>query len=345
MSLQANRKSQIANRKTAFTLIELLVVIGIIAVLISLLVPAVMSALRGGDKARLNAHLQAIVTALEAYKTDFGGYPITRADLGPSVAPAAASSGDASSWDNKINANGLRGARLLAKALVGPQSAVYADNRAATNTAPRTDEDGADGPGFRVPDRTGELPARSIAFQPVAVGTERGRVYGPYLNGAYGKVSNTDATGALVVSTSFDDSAVLVDPLGKPVLYFVEATQNLANVSIDGGTPTDGLGGLVCDSSGGAVTQGGLFDINDNKTYMDTDGSRAVRNLGRLLGDRNNANSTLTSGHIGPGENLRKPPAPYLLWFAGPDRNFGITSGSEDSTAQSKLDDVTNIAP
>jgi prepilin-type N-terminal cleavage/methylation domain-containing protein len=330
-------------RRSAFTLIELLVVVGIIVVLITLLVPVITGAIRGGDRARLNAHMQAIATALEAYKTDFNAYPVTSFDVLPSRAPAASVPNDSSSWDNQINADGLRGARVLAKALVGPQDAVYLATRNPANVAPRTDEDGADGPGFRIADRSGQLPARSTSFVPVALGEERGKVYGPYLTGAFGKVSNSDSAGALVSGARFDDSAVLVDALGKPVLYFPQTVANLRNVGIDNASNTDGLGGLICDTS--ANMSGGLYDINDNKAFISTDGALAIRNLGRVLGDRNNDNSTLTSGHIAAGEAMKPTPAPYLLWFAGPDQTFGSPSGAEDNVAQTKIDDVTNIAP
>src|ERR1700684_3577784 len=61
--------------RKAFTLMELLVVIGIIAILAGLLLPAVNHMRHVAQIAAGKADLQAIATALDAYKADFGDYP------------------------------------------------------------------------------------------------------------------------------------------------------------------------------------------------------------------------------------------------------------------------------
>ncbi|MDQ2868593.1 MAG: prepilin-type N-terminal cleavage/methylation domain-containing protein [Verrucomicrobiota bacterium] len=62
-------------RQAAFTLIELLVVIGIIAVLIGFLFPVVQSSLDRTKKVQAKNDLTQIVTAVNAFYTEYGKYP------------------------------------------------------------------------------------------------------------------------------------------------------------------------------------------------------------------------------------------------------------------------------
>jgi prepilin-type N-terminal cleavage/methylation domain-containing protein len=60
-----------------FTLIELLVVISIIAVLASLLLPALSQAKARGKSAVCKSNLRQLVLALHMYAEDMGGYPMS----------------------------------------------------------------------------------------------------------------------------------------------------------------------------------------------------------------------------------------------------------------------------
>ena len=63
----------------AFTLIELLVVIAIIAILIGLLFPAFSAVQNQAKKTQAKNDLTQIVTAVNAFYTDYGRYPLTAA--------------------------------------------------------------------------------------------------------------------------------------------------------------------------------------------------------------------------------------------------------------------------
>src|SRR4051812_886634 len=81
-------------RDAGFTLIELLVVIGIIVILMGLALPAILKALKSGQRTKAAADFQTIAAGLEAFKQDFGDYPrveqsnegfavLTKALIGP----------------------------------------------------------------------------------------------------------------------------------------------------------------------------------------------------------------------------------------------------------------------
>ena len=92
----------------AFTLIELMVVIGIIVILISLAFPVFQSVLERANKVQAKNDLIQIVTAVNAFYTEYGRYPTT------ATADASATYGpNGSTAENGSMLNELRGVGAL----------------------------------------------------------------------------------------------------------------------------------------------------------------------------------------------------------------------------------------
>ena len=66
-------------KKTGLTIIELLIVLGIIALLVGLLVPAVSAVKKMAKETKQKAQFVTIELALEAFKNDYGDYPPSKA--------------------------------------------------------------------------------------------------------------------------------------------------------------------------------------------------------------------------------------------------------------------------
>src|ERR1700730_6586952 len=101
--------------RDAFTLIELLVVITIIVILMGLLFPAFRGVQNQAKKTQAKNDLTQIVTAVNAYYTEYGKYPIapaTETTFGPGGSPAT----------NETLFNELRG---LTSSALNPRQIVF----------------------------------------------------------------------------------------------------------------------------------------------------------------------------------------------------------------------------
>ena len=79
MDLISNQQSEIRDQKSsgAFTLIELLVVITVIAILMALLFPAFKGVQDQAKRTQAKNDVTQVVTAVNAYYTEYGKYPLT----------------------------------------------------------------------------------------------------------------------------------------------------------------------------------------------------------------------------------------------------------------------------
>ena len=66
-----------SKRANGFTLVELMVVISIIAVLVSLLFPAIKTALIKAEAAKAKTTVLSVATAFKAFKSEYGVWPST----------------------------------------------------------------------------------------------------------------------------------------------------------------------------------------------------------------------------------------------------------------------------
>ena len=75
------RKNEIRSDQAGFTLVELLVVITIIGLLVGLVSVAVPKAIESGMKAKAKGELTAIVSAVKAYKQEYGQWPVAKSQM------------------------------------------------------------------------------------------------------------------------------------------------------------------------------------------------------------------------------------------------------------------------
>ena len=336
----------------AFTLTELLVVIGIIAVLSSIIGVVVAKARSGATKFQLSAQLQAITLALDAYKTDFQAYPTTSLDDG--------TTGNA---DDQINLEGMRGARLLCKALMG-QCPASSNTDKTTYSSTVGSQDGKPGFGFTVIGRSGVTTVANTT-----TGELNGKTYGPYLSPDKFTVANiasmaetvngvTYQVGDPEKGNNFDDRAVLLAANDRPILYFPclnpQASVQLQYAYVSRGKQDSTTLLRPADASNGTTSEAGT-DFVGTPMYRGTDNAYwlPARILRYALGDKN-MNGLIDLPSAAGGAETPAVRGKYILWTAGPDGIFGPRNPAgyfspatpatlmADDLAK-RFDDVTNV--
>ena len=99
-------KREKTHKKTGFTLLELLTTIGVIAILLGFLIPALNMVQKSAVTAKQKAQFHGIEIALEAFSTDIGDYP-------------------PSTYDDNSGTDVYTGSQMLAEAMVGRDGLGY----------------------------------------------------------------------------------------------------------------------------------------------------------------------------------------------------------------------------
>jgi len=224
--------------RRGFTLIELLTVIAIIALLISILMPALQGARTQAKNLKIRALEKSCADGLEMFRaeneTDF------RANGG---LPPSAVAEDENQTEHTGEAAELFGAHWLVRYLMGKDLNGYVSKR----DVPKDWLDDPDKWYDKYPDSTGELLPRR----------------GPYVDAQSVDIIDTDelpgenvADGDLYPNAL--ESPVMVDAFGYPLLYYVANTalgnrpgSNMARYG--GGGPED--------------TETGIYDFDDNHLF------------------------------------------------------------------------------
>jgi prepilin-type N-terminal cleavage/methylation domain-containing protein len=285
-----------------FTLVEMLVVIFIIGLLAALLLPMVMRSFRQSTRLRTQGDFQAVMAALEAYRSDFGDIP--RVPIDPATGAPQANTGaailgkallgpfgdtDVQPWDGSpvygLGDCVTNGTEYFVCVHDAPQSTPTTDTRYWASFDPR---DGATGPGFKT--RAGA-----------------GKTYGPYVD-----------------PTKFKSrGCALLDSNGGAILYFpARPGVNVTNATA---------------SYAGSGTQF-KYNLNDNLEAFrrPKDASTAmVQNRILVMLDDLNLNGIVDKTGVSNAE--KAVDQPYLLWSAGPDGMYG-PNGAEQTDGSYKFD-------
>lgn len=295
-------------------------VVAIIAALAGLLIPVLSRARKQAAATRTRADLQAITTALEAYRADFGDYPRVEFTTGITNTPPA-------------RPESPTGAEILCWALIGPADLAEANTGAAPPAGQHAIQDGADGPGFRV---------RTMFDTTTNKWVGAGRVYGPYLPADKFRLGIQGGT----IPTSKLQFCIL-DSNGNPILYAPASPKRLSPQAAYLPATT----ALVTTSLNPQQTT--IWDFTDvdtvNTQYFrhagEGDSTNALKRFQILLGDYNSGTpsaSTNFNGVIDTGETAATT-GPFILWTAGPDGKFGTDSVAPTDRELRNCDDITNF--
>jgi prepilin-type N-terminal cleavage/methylation domain-containing protein len=296
-------------RRAGFTLVELLVVMGIILVLITLIFPSLSAVWKGSVRTRMTADLQAIGTALEAYRQDHSDYP-------------------------RIYAAGT-GAHQLCRALIAPAGndpvkGPLVDGYGAKRTP--TDAIGLDpSPGFRT------RPGGKV--YPPYLPADKFKLVDP----ASPRNPNPDVYTAVIGDRY--SNPILYYPGNK--LAAIDKLPSSTPTERGGYAAVGDYTPQSATSTGGIKPMFNANDnVNVNPSGTPIRGM-PVAKLQILLGEYTVDNSggfvpnTSKNGRIDPGEN----PAflgPFLLVSAGPDEEYGVKDENRPLSAKNRCDDVTN---
>jgi prepilin-type N-terminal cleavage/methylation domain-containing protein len=112
------RARALPGEETAFTLIELLVVIAIIAVLLGLVFPVFQGVLERAKKVQAKNDLTQIVTAVNAFYTEYGRYPNPTADSTDTAATYGAGSSSSKTVLDELRAKNTSRTALNSRQIV-----------------------------------------------------------------------------------------------------------------------------------------------------------------------------------------------------------------------------------